>query len=150
VHDPIPTRPAGLTSASLLDLLAGYESHLTPLVNARIGVDQSDQVGRLHTDAPVCGTTADGARSTTAYPDRPDTYGAPAGTPCEPWCAPQAGEPEPSPLAVTIVGASASASALCGTICRACAANGPLPTLTGDAVRRRIIEHREHIAEAGR
>lgn len=146
MQDPIQTRPADLTGASLRDLLAGYESHLTSLVDTRIGVDEPDQVGLLHTDALVCGTTADGARSTTAHPDRPDTCGAPAAKPREPWCASPAAEPEPGPLAVTIV----ATSALCVTICWRCPANGLPPTLTGDAARRLIIEHRDHIAEAGR
>lgn len=145
MQDPIQTRPADLTGASLRDLLAGYESHLIPLVDTRIGVDEPDQVGLLHTDALVCGTTADGARSTTAHPVRSDTCGAPAGKPCEPWCASQASEPEPGPLAVTIVGTSA----LRVTICRGCAANGLPPTLTDYASRRLIIERRNHIAEAG-
>jgi hypothetical protein len=58
VHDPFPTRPTDLASTSLRDRLAGHESHLTPLVNARPGVGEPVPVGRLHADALaalVCG-----------------------------------------------------------------------------------------------
>lgn len=60
----------------------------------------------------------------------------------------QAAEPEPGPLRVAILGAGAGA--LCVTLCWGCSANGLLPTLTGDAARRLIIEHREHAAEVTR
>jgi hypothetical protein len=62
VHDPTTrpdiTRPADLTGASLRELLAGYEAHTTPLVNARHGLGEPEPVGRLRADALdvlVCG-----------------------------------------------------------------------------------------------
>ena len=60
MQDPIPTRPAELASTSLRDLLTGHESHLTPLVNARLGAGEPEPVGRLRgdaLDALVCGQT---------------------------------------------------------------------------------------------
>jgi hypothetical protein len=55
VHDPTTpynvTRPADFAGASLRELLAGYEAHTTPLVNARHGIGEPDPVGRLRSDA---------------------------------------------------------------------------------------------------
>jgi hypothetical protein len=51
VQDPIPTRPADPASTSLRDRLAGYESHLTPLVNTRLAGGEPEQVGHLRADA---------------------------------------------------------------------------------------------------
>jgi hypothetical protein len=58
VQDPIPTHPTDPASASLRDLIAGYESHLTPLVNPRLGIGEPEPVGRIRADvldSIVCG-----------------------------------------------------------------------------------------------
>jgi hypothetical protein len=51
VQDPIPPRPTDPASTSPRDPLAGYESHLTPLVNASLGVGEPEPVGRHRADA---------------------------------------------------------------------------------------------------
>lgn len=45
------TRPADLASAPLRDLLDGYQSHVSALVNARHGIGEPEPVGRLRGDA---------------------------------------------------------------------------------------------------
>jgi hypothetical protein len=60
VQAPIPTRRTDLSSTSLRDLPAGYESHLTPLAHARRCVGEPEPIGRLRADALaplVCGQT---------------------------------------------------------------------------------------------
>jgi hypothetical protein len=47
---PLP-RPTDLTSTPPRDLPARHESHLTPLVNARLGADKPEHAGRLRADA---------------------------------------------------------------------------------------------------
>ena len=90
-----------------------------------------------------CGTDAAGARTITACPDLPDTCGAPVGTPCEHWCASQAAEPEPGPLAVAT--ADTPVGVLCMTLCWGCSAAGWLPRLTADAAMRMVMDHAAHI-----
>jgi hypothetical protein len=51
VQHPIPTHPTDPASTSLRDPLAGNESHLTPLVNAGLGVDEPEPVGWVRADA---------------------------------------------------------------------------------------------------
>jgi hypothetical protein len=72
MHSPIPTRLADLPGTSLRDLPAG-DSHLTPLIHARIDTGEPEPVGRLRADAPaalVCrwalATAAGGHATVTA------------------------------------------------------------------------------------
>ncbi len=60
MQDLVPPRPADTASTSPGDLIAGYEAHLTPLIHARFGAGEPEQVGRLRADALdalVCGRT---------------------------------------------------------------------------------------------
>ena len=103
-----------------------------------------DDTGRCPVGAACvsCGATATGARSITACPSGPDTCGAPAGAPCESWCASHPAEPEPGPLAVALV--DTPYGTICLTVCWGCSAAGWLPRLTTNAALRLVIDHREH------
>ena len=89
-----------------------------------------------------CGATATGARSITACPAGRDTYGAPAGRLCEPWCASRAAEPRAWPARSRHRRhpvRHALHDALLGML-----AAGRLPRLTAAAAMRLVIEQREH------
>jgi hypothetical protein len=107
-----------------------------------------DRIGRCPVGAACisCGVDSAGARVITACPPGLDTCGAPAGQPCESWCASQAAEPEPGPLVVAVV--DSPYGELCLTVCWGCSAAMWLPRLTADAAMRLALDHATHIALA--